>query len=131
MSPLYDFDGGNKIRFRTGDGTSGLSDDTPFTAIEAGGTPIDPDVTQFKLAKNGADADTFTYTWGASPPDPSFTIVRLATGDYKAEFDDVTDDDEYWEGQWLCHSDDAVNHDTTKTKVAGKVIRVIIRDSGL
>jgi hypothetical protein len=48
---------------------------TPFTSID--GVVIDPDVVIFGFSYPGATADViFTWTNGASPPDPTHTIQR-------------------------------------------------------
>jgi hypothetical protein len=47
----------------------------PFTSID--GVVVDPDVVTFGFAYPGATADeVFTWTNGATPPDPTYTIQR-------------------------------------------------------
>lgn len=47
----------------------------PFTSLD--GTVVDPDVVIFGFCYPGATADvTFTWTNGATPPDPTYTIQR-------------------------------------------------------
>lgn len=121
---LYEKIAGEKIRYRTGDGSSDVS--TPFTATEAEDTPIDPDVVIFNRIVNDGNQEIYTYTQNASPPDPEFVIVRLATGDYIAEFDS-TGEEGTQVGWWECHPDALVNVDTTKTKTVGKPIQVVVK----
>lgn len=56
---------------------------TPFTSIA--GTVVDPDVVTFAYSVQGQTTQTFTYTNGSTPPDPSSTIVKDATGTYHAD----------------------------------------------
>jgi hypothetical protein len=54
----------------------------PFTDI-AGGA-IDPDVVTFTYWIERVLQNTYTYTNGASPPDPNYVIVRDGVGLYHA-----------------------------------------------
>ena len=70
----YTYINGTTVRFYTS---------TPFTAIS--GTVVDPDVVTFAYSVEGMTAQTFTYTNGNVPPDPTLTIVRTAAGTYQAD----------------------------------------------
>ena len=65
---------GTTVRFYTS---------TPFTSIS--GTVVDPDVIVFAYAAQGQTTVTYTYTTGQITPDPTYTIVRDATGTYHAD----------------------------------------------
>lgn len=70
----YTIISGTTVRFYTS---------TPFTSI--GGTVVDPDVVTFAYAVQGQTTNTFTYTNGATPPDPTLTIVKTGVGAYQAD----------------------------------------------
>ena len=77
MNPVLEVTQGNKIRITT--------ESAPFTSIS--GSVVDPDIVTFGYIVNGGTPTTFTYTNGASTPDPTNTIVRVAIGQYYIEVD--------------------------------------------
>ena len=56
---------------------------TPFTSLA--GTVVDPDVITFTWSVQGRTPTTYTYTAGASPPDPTYHIVRDSAGTYHVD----------------------------------------------
>lgn len=60
---------------------------TPFTSLA--NTVVDPDVVTFTWAVQGQTSTTYTYTTGATPPDPSFHIVRDSAGTFHADLNTV------------------------------------------
>ena len=53
---------------------------TPFTSMA--NTVVDPDIVTFTWNVQGTTPTTYTYTNGASPPDPTYHIVRDSAGTY-------------------------------------------------
>ena len=87
----YTYIDGTTIRFYTS---------TPFTAIS--GTIVDPDVVTFAYSAQGQTTVTYTYTAGQTPPDPTLTIVKTATGTYQADISTTALPGTWaykWEGQ--------------------------------
>lgn len=73
---------GVPVRFTTDPAVKGA---IPFTAID--GTIVDPDIVQLKYSVQGQTEGIYTYTNGASPPDPTNTIIRDGAGIYHADID--------------------------------------------
>ena len=77
MNPVLEVVQGNKVRISTAN--------NPFTSID--GNIVDPDIVSFGYIVNSGTPTTFTYTNGASTPDPTHTIVRESVGSYYIEVD--------------------------------------------
>jgi len=92
----------------------------PFTSLS--GTVVDPDVVTMGFLPPGVANSasptpvSFVYTYGATPPDPTYTVVRDSLGHYHAQFDVSS----YPTGAWKVYISGAPGtsgHDTTKTKI--------------
>ena len=70
----YTFLNGTTVRIYTS---------TPFTSLA--GTVVTPDVVQFSTSVQGQTVQTYTWTNGNTPPDPSYTIVLDSTGTFHAD----------------------------------------------
>ncbi len=96
---------GVTIRFTTSSATAPagviqIGSGQPFTSMS--GTIVDPDVVTFAYANQGQTTVTYTYTAGATPPDPSYMIVKTAVGTYQADISTTGSPGTWaykWEGQ--------------------------------
>lgn len=94
----------------------------PFTSIT--GTIVNPDVVTFHIAVQGQTAATYTWTNGASPADPTGTIVNDSTGYFHADQSTLGvsgTETSYWEGQ-----PGISGLDTTRCSVVAVPVVVIV-----
>jgi hypothetical protein len=80
MVPVQEVKQGTKFRIST--------ENAPFTSIS--GTIIDPDIVSIGYVVNGGTLTSYTYTNGATPPDPTGSINRVGNGQYYIEIDSTT-----------------------------------------
>ena len=78
-------------------------------------TIVDPDEVLFGFQINGEDQFVWTYTFGVGDPDN--VIQRVGLGLYVASIDTSNFETGVWVYSFYGRPSDAVDHDTTKTKV--------------
>ena len=105
-----------------------LTTSTPFTSYA--GVVIDPDVVLLGVQINGNDGTTtlLTYTYTNGTGDPTNTIVRTAIGTYMASIDSGLYPSGVWAYSWMCEPSNAVNVDTSKTKVRSPISELIVNE---
>src|ERR1035437_6784862 len=94
----------------------------PFTSIT--GTVVNPDLVTFHISVQGQTPVTYTWTNGASPPDPTSTIINDSTGYFHADQSTLSVDGtvtSYWEGQ-----PGSSSLDSTRTSVVAVPVIVIV-----
>jgi hypothetical protein len=103
MNPIVVIPFGQKVR---------LSNTTQFMDFD--GNPVDPDKVTFAFSIDGGTPYIFTYTTGATPPDPTYSVVRNGVGSYYMDVFTAS----YAPGVWQCSiygEPTSANLDATKT----------------
>lgn len=111
-TPIYE---GSIVRFTTNPALSPAA--IPFTSIT--GTIIDPDIVTFSyVVTSEASTGTWTtYTWTNGSGDPQNVIVHDTTGCFHADID-TSGKAGFWQFRWTGAPSNAVDLDSTKTKVS-------------
>jgi hypothetical protein len=114
---------GSAIKFYTA--ASDVFGAAPAPFVDFAGAAVDPDVVTFQYWIENTLQGTFTYTHGATPPDPTYTIVRDGTGLYHAVIASYGLPGKWtwaWDGQ-----PGVSGLDTTKTAAATKGTFIVDR----